>query len=34
MRDLALPVTIYDPAVDYDKVRNAWFKLSAPGVDE
>jgi len=32
--DLALPVTIYDPVVDYDKVRNAWFKLSAPGVDE
>ena len=32
--DLALPVTIYDPQIDYDKVRNAWFKLSAPGVDE
>jgi TolC family type I secretion outer membrane protein len=32
--DLSLPVTIYDPQVDYEKVRNAWFKLTAPGVDE
>jgi TolC family type I secretion outer membrane protein len=32
--DLALPVTIYDPQIDYAKVRNAWFGLSAPGVDD
>lgn len=30
---LGLPVTIYDPQVDYAAVRDAWFLLDAPGVD-
>jgi outer membrane protein len=29
--DLALPVEIYDPEVDYQAVRNLWFGLTAPG---
>jgi len=29
--DLALPVDIYDPSVDYQAVRNRWFGLTAPG---
>lgn len=29
--DLALPVEIYDPDVDYRAVRNRWFGLTAPG---
>lgn len=28
---LGLPVTIYDPQIDYQAVRNAWFLLDAPG---
>lgn len=30
---LGLPVTIYDPKVDYDAVRDAWFLLDPPGAD-
>ena len=30
---LGLPVTIYDPQIDYAAVRDAWFLLDAPGVD-
>lgn len=29
--DLALPVEVYDPDVDYQAVRNRWFGLTAPG---
>ena len=29
--DLALPVDVYDPKVDYEAVRNRWFGLTAPG---
>jgi len=29
--DLDLPVAIYDPEIDYEKVRDAWFMLDAPG---
>ena len=29
-RDLDLPVDIYDPEVDYLKVRNTWFDLGEP----
>ena len=29
-RDLNLPVDIYDPEVDYLKVRNTWFDLGEP----
>lgn len=28
---LNLPVTLYDPQVDYDAVADAWFSLDAPG---
>ena len=31
--ELELPVTIYDPAVDYRKVRDRWFGLNAPGTE-
>lgn len=30
---LNLPVTIYDPKVDYDAVADAWFTLDAPGAE-
>ena len=29
--DLALPVEVYDPDVDYQGVRNRWFGLTGPG---
>ncbi len=29
-RDLNLPVEVYDPEVDYLKVRNTWFDLGGP----
>jgi outer membrane protein len=29
--DLALPVNVYDPEVDYREVRDLWFGLTAPG---
>lgn len=29
--NLALPVEVYDPDVDYQAVRNRWFGLTAPG---
>ncbi len=29
--ELNLPVVIYDPDIDYEAVRNAWFLLTAPG---
>jgi hypothetical protein len=29
-RDLTLPVEVYDPEVDYLKVRNTWFNLGKP----
>ena len=29
-RDLNLPVEVYDPEVDYLKVRNSWFNLGGP----
>lgn len=32
-QDLNLPVEVYNPIVDYDAVRNAWFRLSAPGAE-
>ncbi len=32
-RDLGLPVVVYDPEVDYRKVRDRWFGLDAPGVE-
>ncbi|MFQ6018972.1 MAG: TolC family outer membrane protein [Kiloniellaceae bacterium] len=32
-RDLVLPVEIYDPEIDYRKVRNRWFGLGIPGAD-
>ena len=32
-KDLNLPVEVYDPEVDYRKVRNLWFGLDAPGTD-
>ncbi|MFQ5467937.1 MAG: secretion protein, partial [Kiloniellaceae bacterium] len=32
-RDLALPVTLYEPADDYSRVRDKWFGLGAPGID-
>ncbi len=32
--DLGLPVEIYDPLEDYQRVRNRWFGLSAPAADE
>ncbi len=31
--NMDLGVAIYNPQIDYDKVRNAWFGLSAPGAD-
>ncbi len=31
--ELGLPVSVYDPELDYRKVRNAWFGLDAPGAD-
>jgi len=32
-RDRGLPVDVYDPDVDYGKVRNRWFGLDAPGAE-
>jgi TolC family type I secretion outer membrane protein len=31
-RDLGLPVDLYDPTLDYQRIRDTWFDLSAPGV--
>jgi len=31
--DLGLPVEVYDPDLDYYKVRNKWFGLEAPGAE-
>ncbi len=31
--ELGLPVEVYDPALDYQRVRDAWFGLEAPGVE-
>lgn len=31
--NLDLGVAIYDPRIDYDQVRDAWFGLDAPGTD-
>jgi len=31
--DLGLPVEVYDPDLDYYKVRNKWFGLDAPGAE-
>ncbi|MEQ8650825.1 MAG: TolC family outer membrane protein [Kiloniellales bacterium] len=31
--NLDLGVAIYDPKIDYDKVRDAWFGLDAPGAE-
>lgn len=31
--DLGLPVEVYNPDLDYNKVRNKWFGLDAPGVE-
>ncbi|GAB5470900.1 MAG: TolC family outer membrane protein [Rhodospirillales bacterium] len=31
--NLNLGVAIYNPRIDYDKVRNAWFGLDAPGAN-
>ncbi|SMF03864.1 outer membrane protein/outer membrane protein, adhesin transport system [Tistlia consotensis] len=31
--ELGLPVEVYDPDLDYQKVRNAWFGLDAPGAE-
>lgn len=31
--DLRLPVEVYDPSVDYYKVRNKWFGVEAPGAE-
>jgi hypothetical protein len=33
-RDLNLPVEIYNPEVDYLKVRNTWFDLGEPLVSQ
>ncbi len=30
VRDLGLPVDVYDPEIDYRNVRNRWFGLGAP----
>jgi len=32
-RERGLPVDVYDPDVDYRKVRGRWFGLDAPGVE-
>ncbi len=29
--ELGLPVDIYDPVTDYEKIRDSWFGLDAPG---
>jgi outer membrane protein len=29
-RELRLPVSIYDPTVHYQQVRDAWFGLRTP----
>lgn len=31
--NLDLGVAIYNPRIDYEKVRNTWFSLDAPGAD-
>lgn len=31
-QQLALPVDVYDPSVDYDAVRSRWFGTDAPGL--
>lgn len=31
--ELGLPVEVYDPELDYQAVRDAWFGLDAPGAD-
>ncbi|MEX2631553.1 MAG: TolC family outer membrane protein [Tistlia sp.] len=31
--ELGLPVALYDPELDYRRVRNAWFGLEAAGTD-
>jgi TolC family type I secretion outer membrane protein len=31
--ELGLPVEVYDPDLDYYKVRNKWFGLEAPGTE-
>jgi TolC family type I secretion outer membrane protein len=32
--ELGLPVDIYDPVGDYERVRDSWFGLEAPGVPD
>lgn len=31
--ELGLPVEVYDPELDYQRVRSAWFGLDAPGTE-